>query len=125
MSTTQQQIEPERVALLEALAQQRYFLLHTVDGLTDEQARLTPTASELCLGGLITIPAAFMFLARPGFAADEANAPEPVKPTGPNRIFQASEVTSTGSVTIGGKAVSYQAVAGTLVVHGPGWDACP
>jgi hypothetical protein len=29
-------------------------------------------------------------------------------------------VTSTGSVTIGGKAVNYQAVAGTLVVHGPG-----
>ena len=53
MSTTQQQIEPERVALLEALAQQRYFFLHTVDGLTDEQARLTPTASELCLGGLV------------------------------------------------------------------------
>ncbi len=53
MATTQQQIEPERVALLEALAQQRYFFLHTVDGLTDEQARLTPTASELCLGGLV------------------------------------------------------------------------
>ena len=53
MAATQQQIEPERVALLEALAQQRYFFLHTVDGLTDEQARLTPTASELCLGGLV------------------------------------------------------------------------
>ena len=53
MTTTQHQIEPERVALLEALAQQRYFFLHTVDGLTDEQARLTPTASELCLGGLV------------------------------------------------------------------------
>ena len=53
MATTQQQIEPERAALLEALAQQRYFFLHTVDGLTDEQARLTPTASELCLGGLV------------------------------------------------------------------------
>jgi hypothetical protein len=53
VATTQQQIEPERLALLEALAQQRYFFLHTVDGLTDEQARLTPTASELCLGGLV------------------------------------------------------------------------
>jgi hypothetical protein len=53
VTTTQHQIEPERVALLEALAQQRYFFLHTVDGLTDEQARLTPTASELCLGGLV------------------------------------------------------------------------
>ena len=53
MTTPQPEIEPERVALLEALAQQRYFFLHTVDGLTDEQARLTPTASELCLGGLV------------------------------------------------------------------------
>ena len=61
-------------------------------------------------------------LARPGLAADEAKAPEPVKPSGPDRIFHPSEVTSSGSVTIGGKAISYQAIAGTLVVHGPGWD---
>ena len=61
-------------------------------------------------------------LARPDFAAEEAKGAEPVKPTGPDRIFQSSEVTSTGSVTIGGKVVSYQAIAGTLVVHGPGWD---
>ena len=66
--------------------------------------------------------AALALLAQPGLAADEAKAPAPAKPTGPDRIFQSSEVTSTGSVTIGGKAVSYQAVAGTLVVHGPGWD---
>jgi uncharacterized damage-inducible protein DinB len=46
-------LEPERVALLEALAQQRYFFLHTVEGLTDEQARLTPTVSQLSLGGLV------------------------------------------------------------------------
>jgi carboxypeptidase C (cathepsin A) len=63
-----------------------------------------------------------VLLARPGYAADEAKAPEPAKASGPDRIFHASEVTSTGSVTIGGKAVAYQAVAGTLVVHGPGWD---
>src|SRR5213595_1985127 len=65
---------------------------------------------------------AAMLLARPDFAADEAKPPDPVKPTGPDRIFQSSEVTSTGSVTIGGKAVSYRAIAATLVVHGPGWD---
>jgi len=61
-------------------------------------------------------------LARPDLAADEAKTAEPAKPTGPDRIFHASEVTSTGSVTIAGKVVSYQAAAGTLVVHGPGWD---
>jgi hypothetical protein len=39
--------------LLGALAQHRWFLRHTVAGLTDEQAARRPTASELCLGGLI------------------------------------------------------------------------
>ena len=53
MTDTATALDPERVALLEALAQQRYFLLHTVEGLSDEQARLTPTASELCLGGIV------------------------------------------------------------------------
>lgn len=64
----------------------------------------------------------FALLARPDFAADEPQSAEPGRPTGPDRIFRSSEVTSTGMVTIGGKAVTYQAVAGTLVVHGPGWD---
>ena len=66
--------------------------------------------------------AVLTLLAQPGFTADDAKAADAAKPAGPNRIFQASEVSSSGSVTIGGKAVAYQAVAGTLVVHGPGWD---
>lgn len=43
----------ERADLLETLAKHRHFLRHTVQGLTDKQARLRTTASELCLGGLI------------------------------------------------------------------------
>jgi uncharacterized damage-inducible protein DinB len=43
----------ERADILEGLRTHRYFLRHTVDGLTDEQARLTPTVSALSLGGLI------------------------------------------------------------------------
>jgi uncharacterized damage-inducible protein DinB len=43
----------ERADILETLRTHRYFLRHTVDGLTEEQARLTPTASALSLGGLI------------------------------------------------------------------------
>jgi len=43
----------ERTDLLETLGKHRWLLRHTVDGLTDEQAALTPTASELCLDGLI------------------------------------------------------------------------
>ncbi|SNS91005.1 Protein of unknown function [Geodermatophilus pulveris] len=43
----------ERADLLEALAVHRHFLRFAVRGLTDEQARLRPTASELTLGGLV------------------------------------------------------------------------
>lgn len=43
----------ERTELVETLAQHRGFLRHTVQGLSDEQAAATPTASALCLGGLI------------------------------------------------------------------------
>ena len=43
----------ERADLLESLGRYRFFLRHTVQGLTDEQARLRPTVSELCLGGLV------------------------------------------------------------------------
>ena len=43
----------ERTELLAELAQARAFLIGTTEGLTDEQLGLTPTASSLCLGGLI------------------------------------------------------------------------
>lgn len=43
----------ERADLLQALTTHRGFLLRTVDGLDDEQARERTTASELTLGGLI------------------------------------------------------------------------
>lgn len=50
---TDAKLDQERADLLETLGKHRWLLRHTVDGLTDEQAALTPTASELCLGGLI------------------------------------------------------------------------
>ncbi|MFD3515504.1 DinB family protein [Streptomyces sp. NPDC058657] len=43
----------ERADLLAMLAKNRHFLRLTTRDLTDEQARMQPTASELCLGGLI------------------------------------------------------------------------
>ncbi len=45
--------DQERADLLESLAAQRRFLRHAATGLTDEQARLRPTASDLCLGGIV------------------------------------------------------------------------
>ncbi|WP_433870504.1 DinB family protein [Saccharopolyspora sp. CA-218241] len=43
----------ERTDLLDALALHRQLFRHTVEGLTDEQARRRTTPSELTLGGLI------------------------------------------------------------------------
>ncbi|MGA8112794.1 MAG: DinB family protein [Actinocatenispora sp.] len=43
----------ERADLLAMLAKSRHFIRFTTRDLTDEQAASRPTASELCLGGLI------------------------------------------------------------------------
>ena len=51
-------VPDERSALLGYLAQQRYVLRLTAYGLTDEQARETPTVSSLSIGGLIKHTAA-------------------------------------------------------------------
>src|SRR4051812_21549442 len=53
MTTPTTTLTGERADLLETLAAHRHFLRHTVRGLTDDQARLRPTASELTLGGLV------------------------------------------------------------------------
>src|SRR3954471_21576642 len=53
MTTSETTVTDERADLLETLGKHRGFLRYTVQGLTDEQARLRPTASELTLGGLI------------------------------------------------------------------------
>ncbi len=46
-------VEGERANLLAYLAQQRYGMRLTAYGLTDDQARSTPTTSTLSVGGLI------------------------------------------------------------------------
>ena len=43
----------ERSDFAAKLAKQRGFLRQTVQGLSDEQAALTPTPSQLCLGGIV------------------------------------------------------------------------
>lgn len=50
-------------------------------------------------------------------ASQKAEAHDPAKP-----FFQPTEVRSMGSVTVGGRRIAYQAVAGTLVVHSKGWQ---
>jgi hypothetical protein len=51
--TETRSVSQERQDLIEALQTHRSFLKFTVQGITDEQARLTPTVSALSLGGLI------------------------------------------------------------------------
>ncbi|TFV44605.1 DinB family protein [Blastococcus sp. TF02A-35] len=51
--TATRTLTTERTDLLETLAAHRHFLRFTVQGLTDDQARQRPTASELTLGGLV------------------------------------------------------------------------
>ena len=52
-TTTTDRSSAEREELVALLERHRGFLLHTVQGLTDEQARLTPTVSALSIGGLV------------------------------------------------------------------------
>ena len=46
-------VADERDGLLSFLEQQRYVLRLAAHGLTDDQARLTPTKSTLSVGGLV------------------------------------------------------------------------
>jgi uncharacterized damage-inducible protein DinB len=46
-------LDGERADILEMLVRHRQFLRMTVRGITDDQARMRPTVSELSLGGLI------------------------------------------------------------------------
>ena len=48
-----EELSQERADIIETLQAHRNFLRHTVAGLTDEQAALRTTVSELCLGGLV------------------------------------------------------------------------
>jgi uncharacterized damage-inducible protein DinB len=53
MTTKERILTGERDDILDFLAKHRYFLRHTAEGLTDEQANTRSTVSELTIGGLI------------------------------------------------------------------------
>jgi uncharacterized damage-inducible protein DinB len=74
------ELSRERADLLESLDRHRGFLQYTVQGLTEEQAAKSPTASQLCLGGLIKHVAqterGWMRFAVGGAEAMEAESPD-------------------------------------------------
>ena len=67
-----------------------------------------------------------------GAAAGTPNAPDK-KPEGDSEKpdvgkfepFKAESTTSTGTVSVGGQAIAYQAIAGTFIVHPKDWDDVP
>ncbi|MGA2190068.1 MAG: peptidase S10 [Steroidobacteraceae bacterium] len=56
-------------------------------------------------------------------AAPDADADKPAADK--FEPFKAESKASTGTVTVGGQTIAYQAIAGTLVVHPKGWDDVP
>ena len=78
---------------------------------------------------------AVLALASPAhlLAAPSAPSPADKKPdsdtekteAGKYLPFKPESVSSTGTVTVGGQSISYQAVAGTLVIHPKDWDDVP
>jgi carboxypeptidase C (cathepsin A) len=75
--------------------------------------------------------AAAAMIAAPALAAPAARHPKPSRAEGAAKadtaspakgFFHPSEVRSTGSVTVGGQPIAYDAVAGTLVVHAKDWS---
>jgi carboxypeptidase C (cathepsin A) len=60
--------------------------------------------------------------AAPGAPRPQATKQAAADPDAPPSRTQAADVWTEGSVTVGGTAVDYCAVAGTLIVHPKGWD---
>jgi uncharacterized damage-inducible protein DinB len=53
MTANEQTVTGEQADILDFLGKHRYFLRHTAEGLTDEQANTRSTVSALTVGGLI------------------------------------------------------------------------
>jgi carboxypeptidase C (cathepsin A) len=63
--------------------------------------------------------------ARPASAADAPPKGKDEAPAAKDDRFKPEEQASTGAVTVEGKPIGYQAIAGNLVVHAKDWDDVP
>jgi uncharacterized damage-inducible protein DinB len=109
MTTNDEAIEmPERADLLESLTHHRSLLRQTVQGLTDDQAAQRPTASELCLGGIIK----HVTRVERRWADFIVQGPESEGPADPAAIAaHAASFHLTGGDTLGELLDRYQEVA--------------
>jgi carboxypeptidase C (cathepsin A) len=73
----------------------------------------------------VTVGAVLALALVTGAAAADKPADKPKDEPAKAAYFKPDEQTSDGTVTVGGKRLDYQAVAGTLVVHPEGWDDAP
>jgi carboxypeptidase C (cathepsin A) len=81
---------------------------------------IAPAAVALCASAALCAAAA------PAGSPDKRPDGEVDKPDGHKfEPFKPDSVTTEGSVTIGAKTITYQAIAGTLIVHPRGWDDVP
>ncbi|MER5280639.1 DinB family protein [Streptomyces sp. NPDC002809] len=106
-----QALTGERADLLDLLTKHRHFLRFTTRDLTDEQAGLRTTASELCLGGLIKhVTAAERSWA--GFILDGPSAmPDFTAMTEADWAQRADEMRMLPGETLAGVLADYEAAA--------------
>ncbi|WP_213451722.1 DinB family protein [Rhizomonospora bruguierae] len=103
--STPQTLTGERADLVQTLGRHRGFLRHTCRDLTDEQAALRTTASELCLGGLIKhVAVTERRWMRFAVGGAEAMAAEPIDDWAGNFRMAAGE-------TLAGLLTGYEQVA--------------
>jgi carboxypeptidase C (cathepsin A) len=87
--------------------------------------------SRVELKAVVAAAVAWMLATLPITAQAAPNPPDTAAPA-PDKVeghpfepFKPEAVTSSGTVNVDGHAISYQAIAGTLVVHPKGWDDVP
>jgi Protein of unknown function (DUF664) len=97
----------ERDDLLESLTAHRGFLIRTVQGLTDDQARLRTTVSELTLGGLIKHVA----LTEKGWADFIVDGPSTMEMTESSYAEHADGFVLRQDETLAGVLADYEKIA--------------
>jgi carboxypeptidase C (cathepsin A) len=80
-----------------------------------------------CLSAVLALALPAQLLAAPSgpSPADKKPEGEPEKTDGKFQPFKPESVSSNGTVSIGGQSISYQAIAGTLIIHPKDWDDVP
>jgi hypothetical protein len=112
MTANEQTVTGERADILDFLTKHRYFLRHTAEGLSDEQANTRSTVSALTVGGLIKhvteVERMWADFAQGGGGKD---APEEIEYT-PERIAQwENQFRLTEGETLAGALAEYEKVA--------------